>query len=142
MAGYMTKLQGYVFEGEYKLLGNAELHNGEFALLGEEEGELGVVPAAESGADLKVMLLDNVTIYDGMEAKKFLVKENAGNVFFVENGYEPAKELEYDNANYAVKPGEYVRMHMLLPGDEFVTNYFNDVAGNPGAELEDLFAAN
>lgn len=136
MAGYMTKLQGYVFEGEFKLAeGQEDLHNGGFAKLSLQSGEgveEGIFVIGDDGSSLEVTDLGECFIYDGVPVHKYIVLSNDDNVFFVENGFETAKELAYNNAEYAIKPGEYVRMHMLLPGDEFVTDMLaSDGEGQP-----------
>lgn len=135
MAGYMTKLQGYVFEGEYKLAeGEDALHNGGFAKLAANEGEGDAfVVKGDDGSSLTLTDLGECFIYDGVPVHKYIVLKNDDNIFFVENGMETAKELAYNNVEYAIKPGEYVRMHMLLPGDEFVTDALaSDSEADPG----------
>ena len=68
-----------------------------------------------------------------MPAYRFKVVGDPGNVYLVENGYEERGNIVWDNTEYEVLPGEFVRAHKLVDGDEFVTN---QVTGTPAVGTE------
>lgn len=124
MAGYMTALQGYVYEGELKN-GNANpIANGMLVAPKLSNGELVMdLPTADS--DTKLLCKEVTTIYDGMPAYRFIVTALGKKVYFVENGFEVNTDAEYDTTTYATASGKYLRAHPLLVGEEFVTDQVN-----------------
>lgn len=133
MAGYMTKLQGYVFEGELTNGTGAPVENGVLLALGTgaDAGKL-VMPAVN--ADTKFLCKEAAAIYDGIPAYRFIVKAVADPLYFVENGFElNVGEGEYDTTVYATKADAFLRAHPLQVGDEFVTTA---VTGTPVAGTE------
>jgi len=105
MAGYVTKLVGHVYDGA-NLSGEA-LINGVFAeitaakdtlLRVEEKTELWGLPA--------VVL--NVT---GVGTDE---------VYFVENEWEVNENAEWNEADYTLPTGKYVRMKRLVPGEQVI----------------------
>lgn len=130
MAGYMTKLQGYVYEGELTNGTGAPVENGMLVALGAgaNAGKF-VLPAANNNT--KFVCKEVTTIYDNIPAYRFIVKVIADPVYFVENGFElNVGEGQYDTTEYATKAGAYLRAHPLQVGDEFVTD---KVTGTPVA---------
>lgn len=130
MAGYMTKLQGYLYEGEFTNGTGAAVENGTLVALGtgDDFGKM-VLPAAN--ANTKFTCKEVTTIYDGIPAYRFIVKAIAAPVYFVENGFElNVGEGEFDTTLYATKAGAFLRAHPLQVGEEFVTTA---VTGTPVA---------
>lgn len=126
MAGYMTKLQGYVYEGELVNGTNAPVKNG---IIMVQDGDSLVLPSAESTT--KFICKEVTTIYDGMVAYRFIVDKLNKRYYFVENGSEYFNDQgEYDNREHAVPANLELRAHPLLVGDEFVTTM---VTGTPVA---------
>lgn len=126
MAGYMTKLQGYVYEGELVNGTNAPVKNG---IIMVQDGDSLVLPSAESTT--KFICKEVTTIYDGMVAYRFIVDKLNKRYYFVENGSEYFNDQgEYDNREHAVPADLELRAHPLLVGDEFVTTM---VTGTPVA---------
>ncbi len=126
MAGYMTKLQGYVYEGELVNGTNAPVKNG---IIMVQDGNSLVLPSAESTT--KFICKEVTTIYDGMVAYRFIVDKLNKRYYFVENGSEYFNDqAEYDNREHAVPADLELRAHPLLVGDEFVTTM---VTGTPVA---------
>lgn len=126
MAGYMTKLQGYVYEGELVNGTNAPVKNG---IIMVQDGNELVLPSAESTT--KFICKEVTTIYDGMVAYRFIVDKLNKRYYFVENGSEYFNDQgEYDNREHAVPADLELRAHPLLVGDEFVTTM---VTGTPVA---------
>lgn len=137
MAGFMTKLQGYVYEGELANTGAAPIENGTIVSLDTTGATLGLKPAAN--ADVKVIVKEKTTIYDGIDAYECIVTEAPAGVYFVENGFEVNGSETYDNTQYATPVGGLLRAHPLLVGEEFVTN---KVTGTPAVKAVLSVAAN
>ena len=126
MAGYMTKLQGYLYEGELTNGAAAAVKNG--ILMVQNAGAL-ELPSAESTS--KFVCKEVTTIYDGTVAYRFIVDKLNKRYYFVENGNEYFNDqAEYDNREHAVPVGALLRAHPLVVGEEFVTTM---VTGTPVA---------
>lgn len=122
MAGYMTKLQGYVYEGELVNGAETAVPNGAFMLRGEGEGKL-IFPGSTVPVTNKFICKEVGTIYDGRVAYRFVVDNIAGGrIYFVENGFDINDAAAYDKAEYATAAGDYLRAHPLLIGEEFWTD--------------------
>lgn len=132
MAGYMTKLQGYLYEGELTNGAAAAVENGVLMVLGtgENAGKL-VMPTAD--ADTKLVCKEVTDIYDGVVAYRFVVNKLAGNYYLVENGFEFNDAVDYNLNTYATAVGKLLRAHPLQVGEEFVTD---KVTGTPVAGTE------
>lgn len=120
MAGYMTKLQGYVYEGELLNGTGAAVENGMIVTAGLVSGELKMKFAATT--DVKLLLKEKTTLYDGIEAYRFIVTAAPAGFYFVENGFEVDASAAYDTTLYSTPDGELLRAHPLLVGEEFVTD--------------------
>ena len=126
MAGYMMKLQGYVYEGE---LVNGAANAIENGVLMVQNGDALELPSAESTS--KFICKEVTTIYDGTVAYRFIVDKLNKRYYFVENGNEYFNDqADYDNRAHEVPVGELLRAHPLLVGEEFVTTM---VTGAPVA---------
>ena len=134
MAGYMTKLQGYVYEGEFVNGTGAPVENGTLVALGSGD-DAGKMVLPSTNADTKFLCKEVTTFYGGLPAYRFIVIAVADPLYFVENGFELniGGEHEFDTAEYATKAGAYLRAHPLLVGEEFITNA---VTGTPVAGTE------
>lgn len=129
MAGYMTKLQGYLYEGEYTNGASAPIENGTLVVIDNATGTM-KLPAAENTS--KFTCKEVTTIY-GLPAYRFIVEKLNANYYLVENGYEFNDAEEYNLAEYATKPGKFLRAHPLVVGEEFVTT---KVTGTPAANTQ------
>ena len=119
MAGYMSKLQGYLFEGE-KVNGTAApVQNGMLLVAGTSTnaGKL-VTPSADTTTKL---LCKEVTNIYGLTAYRFEVAKLANNYYFVENGFEVNDDEAYDETLYTTAVGKRLRAHPLVVGEEFIT---------------------
>lgn len=126
MAGYMSKLQGYLYEGE---LVNGAADAVENGILMVQNGDALELPSAESTS--KFICKEVTTIFDGTVAYRFIVDKLNKRYYFVENGNEYFNDqAAYDNRAHAVPVGELLRAHPLLVGEEFVTTM---VTGAPVA---------
>lgn len=131
MAGYMTKLQGYVYEGELTNGAAAAVENGVLMVPATSTniGKL-VLPSADTTTKL---LCKEVTNIFGLTAYRFIVNKLNANYYLVENGFDVNSDEEYDESTCATKPGKFLRAHPLVVGEEFVTT---KVTGTPVAGTE------
>lgn len=121
MAGYMTKLQGYVYEGELVNGAAAAVENGILMAqgTGDNAGKL-VLPSADTTT--KLICKEITTIYDGVTAYRFIVDKLNARYYFVENGFDINDSAAYDKRTYTTEVGAELRAHPLLVGEEFVTD--------------------
>jgi hypothetical protein len=119
MAGYMTKLQGYVYEGELVNGAAAPVENGLLMVQGTSTNK-GKLVFGSADTTTKLLLKEVTTIF-GVPAYRFVVNKLNANYYFVENGFDVNDSEAYDETLYAVPVGKYLRAHPLVVGDEFVT---------------------
>lgn len=126
MAGYMTKLQGYVYEGELVNGAANAVQNGILMVqgTGANAGKM-VLPAADT--DSKFICKEVTDVY-GVTGYRFIVDTLAKRYYFVENGHDINDSEAYDKRTYVTPVGEELRNHPLLVGEEFVTTA---VTGTP-----------
>ena len=119
MAGYMTKLQGYVYEGELVNGTAAAVKNGTILVLGTSTnaGKL-VAPAKDTSAKF---LLKEICDVEGATGYRFIANVPNKNYYFVENGYEYNTDETYNTSTYTTPVGALLRAHPILSGEEFVT---------------------
>ena len=121
MAGYMTKLQGYLYEGELANGTAAAVENGILLVPGTSTNNGKLVAIASADTTSKFLLKEITTIYDGVTAYRFVVNKLAANYYFVENGFDINDSAAYDKRTYTTAVGEKLRAHPLVVGEEFVT---------------------
>ena len=122
-SGYMSKLQGYIYEGELVNGAANPVPNGTIMV---QDGDKLILPAADSAT--KFVCKEVTDIY-GETGYRFVVDKLNKRYYFVENGMDDFNDMaEYDNRNYVTKVGNYLRAHPLIVGEEFLTN---NVTGVP-----------
>lgn len=119
MAGYMTKMYGNLYEGEFVNGASAPVANGTLMVLNPTTMKL-VLPAADTTS--RFVCKEITTIFDGVPAYRIVVDTIAAGkrYYLVENGADIDGSAEYDTAEYAVPVGAFVRAHPLQVNDEFV----------------------
>jgi hypothetical protein len=117
MAGYMTKMYGNLYEGEFRNGAAAPVANGTLMVLDTSTMKL-VLPAADSTT--KLICKEVTTIYDGIVAYRMIVDKLNKNYYFVENAQEYNDATEYDLAEYTVPVNGLLRAHPLQVNDEFL----------------------
>ncbi len=122
MAGYMTKLQGYVYEGELVNGAAAAVENGILMLQGTSTNAGKLVLAGSADTTTKLLCKEVTTIYDGVTAYRFVVNKLNANYYFVENGFDINDNAAYDKRTYTTAVGAELRAHPLVVGEEFVTD--------------------
>ena len=121
MAGYMTKLQGYVYEGEWTNGAAAAVANGVLMVPGTSTNNGKLVLPSSADTTTKLLLKEVTDIFDGTTAYRFVVEKLNANYYFVENGYEINTANEYEILNYSTPVGDLLRAHPLQVGEEFIT---------------------
>lgn len=111
MAGYFTKLQGYVYDGmQYAC---EPLANGVFA-----EITAAGVAKVTAAKDTKLRVQEKTTMF-GMPALMLdVVSVGADEVFFVENEIPNHFGEEWDEVHYELPAGNQARMKRPLPGEQ------------------------
>ena len=113
MAGYMRKLNGYVYDGAHTA-GEA-LPNGVFV----EITASGVKKITAAG-DMELRVQEKTTLW-GMNAVVLdVIFPGEDEIFFVENEWDIHDECEYNEAEYACKIGDFVKMHRPVINDQLV----------------------
>lgn len=113
MAGYMRKLNGYVYDGAH-VAGEA-LANGVFA----EITANGVKKITSAGA-MELRVQEKTTLW-GMNALVLdVVDPGTDEIYFVENEWDINDNTDYNEAEYACKIGDYVKMHRPVINDQLV----------------------
>lgn len=121
MAGYMTKLNGHVYDGAHAAAEN--LQNGVLAEITADG-----VKAITATKDVVLRVApDGKTTLWGMPALTLDVVKACDELFLVENEWEINDNEEYDTSKYELKAGKPVRMHRLLQGEQFIMSVAEDV---------------
>lgn len=114
MAGYMTRLNGHVYEGMYEAA--ESLANGMFA----ELNAAGEVVKATTKKDT-VLRVATKTAKWGMPALELTVTAvGKDELWFVESEWDINDNTPYDETKYLTEPGTLVRMHRPLIGETMV----------------------
>ena len=117
MAGYMTKLQGYVYEGELVNGAAAAVTNGTLML---QDGDDLILPAADSTTKL---VCKEITDIYGELGYRFVVDKLNKRYYFVETSEEDFyANPENDGRTATFAPGVLLRAHPLIVGEEFIVS--------------------
>lgn len=122
--GYMTKLQGYLYEGRLSNGASAAVPNGLLMVQGTSTNADKLVLPGSADTTSKFVCTEVTDMYGGVTAYRFVVDKLADRYYFVENSFQFNVEdyQTYDKRNYTQPVGELMRAHPLLVGEEFVTN--------------------
>lgn len=115
MAGYMKKLNGYVYDGEH--VANAAMTNGIFVEIDATTGK--VKPIASAG-DTEYRVDAKTTLWMKPALVLNVIKEGDLEQYFLENEWDVKDMCTYDTAEYQCKAGEYCRMHRPVINDQLI----------------------
>lgn len=127
MAGYMTKMAGYNYEGELANGASGAVANGVVMVLGTSTNKGKLVFPGSADTTSKFLCKEVTTIYDGLEggtaksAYRFIVDKLAATYYFVEQSFPVDETAVYDYTTLTTPTGALLRAHPLQVGDEFVT---------------------
>lgn len=120
MAGYFTKLNGHVYEGEYKA---AEvLANGVFA----EIGSTGVKKITAAG-DAEFVIDELTTLWGLKAVRMHCIYEGTKDQYVVENEFEDYGDKDINYAEYTVPAGHYVKMRAPEKGDQLIVTVADEL---------------
>jgi len=125
MAGYMKKLQGYVYNGEF--LSGEALANGIMAGLVTANGKTTVKKITADDTGL-YRVVEKTTLFGKNAVILEMIKIGDAENFFVENEWDINDACDYNTAEYTLPVGKYVRMHRVLPGEQLITTDVADAA--------------
>lgn len=114
MAGFMKRLNGYVYDGLHKA-GEA-LPNGVFVEI--TANGVKKLTAAKTGLSMRVV--KKTTLWGLPAVELMVLKNDAPNVFFVENEWDINDASEYNEAEYECKVNDFVKMHAPVINDMLV----------------------
>jgi len=118
MAGYMRKLQGYVYNGEF--LAGATLTNGLFGQLNTANNVTTVgVTSAVKDTIFRVVEKTKLWGVDALVLECVSVGEDE--CWFIENEWDVCSGTDYDTSLYSIPAGKHVRMHRVLEGEQLIT---------------------
>lgn len=113
MAGYVTKLQGHVYDGAHAA-GEA-LTNGVFVEL--TGGQAKKTAAAK---DMMLRVAEKTTLWGLPALVLDVVSVGLDEVFFTENEWSNNEGEDWDEARNTLAAGKQVRMKRLLPGEQVI----------------------
>ena len=115
MAGYMKKLNGYVYDGEH--VANQAMTNGIFV---EIDGSTGKVKPITSAGDTEYRVDAKTTLWMKPALVLNVILEGDLEQYFLENEFDLKAIPDYDSADYQCKAGEYCRMHRPVINDQLI----------------------
>lgn len=113
MAGYVTKLMGHVYDGA-NLSGEA-LINGVFAEIAS-----GGVKKTTAARDTLLRVEEKTELWGSPALRLNVTGAGTDEVYFMENEWEVDENAEWNEADYTLPAGKYVRMKRLLPGEQVI----------------------
>lgn len=113
MAGYMTKLNGHVYDGAH--IAAEELENGVFV----EITTKGVEKLAAAG-DAEFRVQEKTILWGKPALVLDVVNCGSKEYYFVENEWDVTNGEDYDTAEYKCKVGDFVKMHAPLKGEQLI----------------------
>lgn len=125
MAGFMKKLQGYVYNGEF-LAGEA-LENGVMVSLVTADG-VTTLKKLTAADDAEYHVAEKTTLWGKNAVILDLVKIGTKETFFVENEWDINDSCDYNTAEYVLPAGKHVRAHRVLEGEQLITTDVADAA--------------
>lgn len=120
MAGYFRKLVGHVYDGAH--VSDVKLTNGLFVTINDE----GKIELSAADAETTFRCVEKTDLW-GLKALVLDVLTVGKEVYMVENDIDVKNEAEYDEALYALKAGEFVKMKRPLPGEQIVLSVSDEI---------------
>lgn len=134
MAGYFRKLMGHVYDGAH--MSEVNLTNGLFVTINES----GMIELSSADAETTFRCVEKTDLW-GLKALVLDVLTIGKEIYMVENDFEVDNSAEYDEAEYTVKAGKYIKMKRLLPGEQIVLSVSDDIYSAAGVNAKFAVAA-
>ena len=113
MAGYFTKLNGRVYEGEYAA--NVDLENGTFVTI---NGSQKVIKSA-ANTNIELVCVEKTDLW-GLPALRLRCEKEDGAIYMVEGDPRVYEGETFDDRHHTVKAGELVKMRAPHISDEII----------------------
>lgn len=113
MAGYFKKLNGHVYDGSH-LAGEA-LTNGNFVTITANG-----VKKTTAAKDPTFRVADKTTLWGNKAIVLDCIASGDDEVFMVENEFDHADICNYNDADFTVPVGAYVKMRRPVAGDQII----------------------
>ena len=130
MAGYMSKLMNYVFEGEAKAA--AAIADGHLCTIAVSDGSLVATEVATADANTTATILEGA---DGNGLYRLLITKVSKVYYFVEGADANARNYAIDSytpygsgEECKFAAGAFVRCHPLEAGEEIMTDNIDSTA--------------
>lgn len=120
MAGYMRKLNGYVYDGANRAA--EALTNGLFVGITSD----GVKKITAAG-DIIFRVEEKTTLWGLPAVVLNVIDEGDDEIYFVENEWDINDAVDYDEKNYTCKIGDFVKMHRPVLNDQLVVSVTAEV---------------
>ena len=123
MAGYMRKLQGYVYNGDFKAARSME--NGTFVEVGpyQPHGSDIIEPRVmqiEADGDAELRVAEKTVLWGRDALVLDVVIPGDKEQFFLENEWDFCDVCDYNTSTHTCRTGEYCRMHRLVEGEQLI----------------------
>ena len=115
MAGYMKKLNGYVYDGEH--VANEAMTNGIFVEIDASTGKVKPITAA---GDTEFRVDEKTTLWGLYALVLNVILEGDKEQYFLENDLDTKGLVDYDTRELTCKAGEYCRMHRPVINDQLI----------------------
>ena len=113
MAGFMKKLNGYVYDGEH--VASVAMVNGIFVEIDSSTNKVKPITAA---GDTEFRVDGKTTLWGKYALVLNVILEGDKEQYFLENDLDTKGMVDYDTADLACKVGEYCRMHRPVINDQ------------------------
>ena len=115
MAGFMKKLNGYVYDGEH--VASVAMVNGIFVEIDSSTNKVKPITAA---GDTEFRVDEKTTLWGKYALVLNVILEGDKEQYFLENDLDTKGMVDYDTADLACKVGEYCRMHRPVINDQLI----------------------
>lgn len=120
MAGFMKKLQGHVYTGQYPA--GEVLQNGVFVEIVDDGAGNKVVKKLTAKGDIVMRITEKTALWRKNALVLDVVDSGAKDIYFVENELDFILPCyEYNTAEFECPVGRLVKMHRVLDGEQLIT---------------------
>lgn len=123
MAGYVTKLMGHVYDGAN--VSAEALTNGVFAEITNDG-----VKRTSAVKDTILRVEEKTELWGNPALRLNVISAGVNEVYFVENEWDVDENAEWNEADYTLPTGKYVRMKRLLPGEQVLMTVDSTLYGS------------
>ena len=130
MAGYFSKLNGRVYEGQYPA--NVDLENGTFVTINAS----GKVVKSAANTNIEMACVEKTDIW-GLPALRLRVQKEDGELFMVEGDPYVSEISAFDDRHHVVKANDLVKMRSPHISDEILLEVSSEIFA--AADVGDVY---